>query len=316
MEKDARIGSVSIVGAGRAGSVIAGVCGEAGIRVKGIATLHREDGERLSGKLPMKPVVRGALNGGDSWGAAQDSDCIILAVPDDEIESVTRNLVGSLEYSEMEDTFPAVVHLSGFHGVDVLGAAAEKGHPVGCIHPLRVMSVDNAENGGGGLNCPVAVEADRVLIPILMRFVKEIGGKPFVMKSGNRTAYHAAATMAANGSSVLISVAVKLMMEAGVESKLAIEGITGLVKSAVEHARMVGPDRSLTGPASRGDAETVDGHFLFLKSWEDDRGRSVGLYREITRIAVNIALDRGDLDKTAALGVLRVIGVDNENFDD
>jgi predicted short-subunit dehydrogenase-like oxidoreductase (DUF2520 family) len=79
--------------------------------------------------------------------------------------------------------------------------------------------------------------------------------RPFEIADADRTAYHAAASMAANFLVTLESAAARVAASAGVQRELLVP----LVRAAVERWAVEG-DASLTGPIARGDEGTVARH--------------------------------------------------------
>jgi predicted short-subunit dehydrogenase-like oxidoreductase (DUF2520 family) len=93
---------------------------------------------------------------------------------------------------------------------------------------------------------PRAVAAARELTDAL-------GMQPVVLADTDRTAYHAAASMASNFLVTLEAAAECLAGTAGVERALLVP----LVRASVENWAALGPEPALTGPVARGDDDTV-----------------------------------------------------------
>ena len=284
-----KIKSISIVGAGKAGETIAILAAAQGLIIRAVSSLYPEDAESLASRLKPAPAVFGPPSGEEDFDILLDADCIFLSVPDWCITGVAADITSA--GSQIVPRGRIVCHMSGYFGPDLLSSLEEAGWSTGCFHPLKVLGT--VEDETQKLLCPVAVSGSKNATAGLVILAEELGGNPFIINDSDRILYHAAASMAANGASVMIAFATELMESTGLSPEEARQGILNLVESAVSRARADGPRNSLTGPASRGDAEVVAGHFAAL-SRRDDTVAS--LYRTISLGAIQIARARGDLD--------------------
>ncbi len=178
--------------------------------------------------------------GDDPAGAAHGVDILFIATPDDQVEQVASRVV------PVEST--VVVHLSGSLA---LGALAS--HPrCGSLHPL--VPLPTPELGAERLRSGIAfaVAGD----PITRMLAVALGGSPVAVGDDRRVAYHAAATIAANHLVALIGQVERVAASAG----LPLEAFAGLARAAIDDAFALGPRRALTGPAARGDWDTIEHH--------------------------------------------------------
>jgi predicted short-subunit dehydrogenase-like oxidoreductase (DUF2520 family) len=153
------MGTIRIIGAGRAGTSLA----------RALRTL----GDDVDG-----PLGRDA----DLSIAARGVDVLVLAVPDDELTHVAAAVT--------PDPHCCVLHLSGSLGLDVL-APHER---TASLHPL--VPLPNASVGAqrllGGVT--VAVAGD----PAATELAQRLGARLVHVDDEDRAAYHAAACVAAN----------------------------------------------------------------------------------------------------------------------
>ena len=98
-----------------------------------------------------------------------------------------------------------------------------------------------------------------------------------------KTRYHAAVSMASNHVIGLLSMAVKMLEEAGIESTAAYEMLTPLVKNNVEAALKYGCEQALTGPIERNDLGTVRHHLEVLS--EEQKAVYDAIGTELVRIS-------------------------------
>ena len=79
-----------------------------------------------------------------------------------------------------------------------------------------------------------------------------------------RARYHAAAAVAANHTVALMAHLEELALAAG----LSLDDYLPLVRNAVDDVARAGARASLTGPASRGDSQTIDAHLVAIPTEE------------------------------------------------
>jgi predicted short-subunit dehydrogenase-like oxidoreductase (DUF2520 family) len=218
--------------------------------------------------------------------AARGVDLVIIATPDDAIASVAAEVV------PVPTT--AVIHLSGSLGLEVLGAHPRRGS----LHPL--VPLPNATVGAERLRsgATFAVAGD----PVTRRMAHALGGRAVEVDDEDRVVYHAAASIAANHLVALIGQVERLAASVG----LPLEAFAGLLHAATDDALALGPSRALTGPAARGDWDTVERHRAALSGLAGHRTElaaydaMVGLAR---RLSLDAAAGRAPGDTTRTLAV-------------
>jgi predicted short-subunit dehydrogenase-like oxidoreductase (DUF2520 family) len=281
---------VAVIGAGRVGTALAVLLARAGHRV--VAASGREASrERVARFLPGVPFL-GASE------AAERGEVVLVAVPDDAIGSVVRELAGA-------DALAAgawVVHLSGAARIGVMAPARDAGaRPLG-FHPLQTFpDVQRALDRLAG--CVVAVTADDEEGEALgERLAVDIGAVPFRLADELRPLYHAAAVFASNYLVASSSVAVRLLGEAGVPDPVA--AMAPLQRATLGNVHELGPGAALTGPAVRGDAGTIAGNLEALAAHAPD---AVAPYVAMARVALDLAVDTGRLDDEDRAAVEEVL---------
>jgi predicted short-subunit dehydrogenase-like oxidoreductase (DUF2520 family) len=189
--------------------------------------------------------VLGALGRGAVVGAAAaGADVVVIATPDAAVATVA---------AAIEPVAATVVlHLSGSLGLDVLGRHPRRGG----LHPL--VPLPDPDRGAARLRSGVgfAVAGD----PVARSMALALGGQVVEVDDRSRAAYHAAASIAANHVVALMGQVERVAGEAG----LPLAVFSGLVGAALEDAMALGPAAALTGPAARGDWETIARHRAVL----------------------------------------------------
>jgi predicted short-subunit dehydrogenase-like oxidoreductase (DUF2520 family) len=185
-------------------------------------------------------TLASALRASDPHGrgyAGAGADVVLLCVPDAEIAAAAAAIGPG----------PLVGHCSGATGLAVLAP-----HEAFGLHPLMTVTHAGADFAGAG--CAVGATTPRAL-DVARRLAVALGMRPFEITDEDRTAYHAAASMASNFLVTLESAAARVAATAGIERSLLVP----LVRATVE-AWAVEGDASLTGPIVRGDEATVARH--------------------------------------------------------
>ncbi len=201
--------------------------------------------------------------GDDITDAANGVDVCIVAVPDGAIADVA---------AQVEPDDAVVVHLSGATSVGVLGEHRSAG-----LHPLA--SLADAERGAEILTSAYfAVGGD----PIAEEMAELLSGKWFRIDDEDRVLYHAAAAVASNHLGALLGQVERIAAEIGVP----FEAFVPLVWSSVQNVSELGPAAALTGPAARGDEETISAHLGELNErMPDEVAAYEALVAEARRLA-------------------------------
>lgn len=279
-------GQISVVGAGAVGTSLAALLKKAGYEIRGIST-RTED--RLTSALDFLdlPRSRGFLETGD-W--CYGVDLLLITVPDDIIGPVAE----SLAEKELTNQETLAVHCSGAHGAgELLGPLMVNGTRIGAFHPLQTVP-DPAAGTKSIPGCWIALDGKPEVIDELKQIVRSIDARPFVVPEKHRTLYHAAAVFACNYTIALISIAEQLMETSAGEVEHPLDPLTPLIEKSINNALTTSPSEILTGPAVRGDVETLRRHLHSLKE-EDDRLPSC--YLELSIQCLNMAVESGRLDE-------------------
>jgi predicted short-subunit dehydrogenase-like oxidoreductase (DUF2520 family) len=191
-----------------------------------------------------------------------DVDLILLTVPDTAIASVARSIA---------PTDAVVAHVSGACGLEIL-APHER---VGSIHPL--MSLPDSATGSRRLldRCTFAIEGD----PLMADLAADLGGRSIEVSGPQRALYHATAAIAANHLTALCAQVKSLAAEVGVP----VDAYWTLMSTTLENIADVGPAAALTGPAARGDWNTIRTHLDALPT-DDDRRLYLALCEHAARL--------------------------------
>ncbi len=183
----------------------------------------------------------------DVGNAAADVDLLIIAVPDDDIADVAASVT---------PTRAVVAHMAGAKTLAVLRPHDR----VASIHPLASLPdpITAARRLTSGIAFAVAGE------PIVADLVDALGGEPFEVPDHQRTRYHATAAVAANHLTVLCGQVERLAASVGIP----VDRYWDLMASTLETIKAGSAKSALTGPAARGDNETIQAHLSDLPAEE------------------------------------------------
>ncbi len=185
-----------------------------------------------------KALVRASARFDGPFGRGFDGqgyDAVLLAVPDAQITpSADKVLPGRL-----------VGHCSGACGLALLS-----GHEAFGLHPLMTVTKAGASFSGAG--AAVAGSTPRALA-FARSLASELGMTAVEIHDEDRSAYHAAASIASNFLITLEDAAEHLLATAGADRIILVP----LVRAALENWATLGGPAALTGPIARGDEATV-----------------------------------------------------------
>jgi len=186
--------------------------------------------------------------GADVRAALLGVDLLVVATPDGAIARVAAAVE--------PDEHGVIAHMAGAQGLDVLAPHVRRAS----LHPLVALpdAALGAERLSSGAWFAVAGDA------LVRRAAEDLGGRCLEVPDAQRTLYHAAAVIASNHLVALLGQVERVAQGAGVP----LEAYLDPVRETVENVAALGPARALTGPAARGDGETLARHRAALDAAE------------------------------------------------
>lgn len=220
-------------------------------------------GKRLRSKgLPIAQVIsrtaENAENVADilrsTWSdqladVLPDADWIIVAVRDDAIETVSASLSAYVEDA-------LVTHTSGGTAGAVLAPFFKN---YGVFYPLQSFSLEHTPIWSKIPFCVDANSDDALLF--LKKMAKTIGNLVYQVTDEQRAHLHVAAVFANNFANRCFAIAETLLDE----QDLPFELLHPLMEETLAKALQDSPSRMQTGPAMRGDLDTLQRHLELLK---------------------------------------------------
>uniref|UniRef100_UPI0040480A37 Rossmann-like and DUF2520 domain-containing protein n=2 Tax=Roseivirga sp. TaxID=1964215 RepID=UPI0040480A37 len=177
----------------------------------------------------------------------------ILAISDDAIEEVASAM-----------TLPQdaiLAHTSGSVNMSTLGYAQTKN--IGVFYPIQTFSKGKKVSFN---ELPIGIEGDNDFTEsILRRLGSSISTKTLVMNSQARKNLHLAAVFACNFTNHMLTISKEIMGHKGLDFNL----LAPLIEETLSKSLQIGPENAQTGPAKRGDFETLDKHYEALSKSEE-----------------------------------------------
>ena len=268
--------AIAIAGAGRVGQALGRLLRERGETLAAIASRDLEHAARAAEFVGgVRPIGYSEV--------PRYAERVIIAVPDDAI----GNVAGILARAGMRAG--VALHTSGARGLDALVQLQDAGVECGSLHPLQ--TVANPDEGVRVLpGVAYAVDGATGALAWAEQLVAVLGGIVLRIPAESRALYHAAAVVSSNYLVALVSAAVMLMREAGVDEATARRALEPLARTSIENAFRLGPEQALTGPIMRGDSETVGNHLQMLAQLG---ASDAVLYRAAGLATLKIARRRG-----------------------
>ena len=244
----------------------------AGHHVVAVVSRHLRSAKKLAYRLQWAEPGTSL----DFSGTA--ADVVVLAVADKALGEVVR-----------EATFPSaslVVHTSGTQPLAVL-AEADLVRGIGVLYPLQTFSKAKPVDIR---TVPFCVEGgDFVSQEQVERLARSLSEQVQVVSSAERKVLHLAAVFACNFTNHLLGIGFELLQNTGLPPHL----LHPLIRETVDKALAFPPFSVQTGPAVRGDEETMAEHLRLLSSAPGYQQ----LYRLLSERIQRQAGERGEAEK-------------------
>jgi predicted short-subunit dehydrogenase-like oxidoreductase (DUF2520 family) len=281
--------SVSIIGPGNWGSSLAQALVAAGVQLDEVIV--------PTGRASRPGAPRPRVSPQTTLDRARlEADVLWLCVPDAVIAQVTHRLVKRVvkRVGERPLQGQIVVHSSGALSSTVLQEAARAGASVASVHPVMSFPTRTPVALDG---VPFGVEADATSRRTLNAIVRQIGGRPFAVKTANKALYHAIGVLS---SPLLVSHLVAAQQTAalaGFTSREARRLIEPIARATLDNFFLGGARKSFSGPIARGDVQTIRLHLQAL----EPHPILAGVYRSLALYALDALPAPGRKELRASL---------------
>ncbi len=238
---------IAIVGPGRVANHLAPAFKGKGIEITGIYGRDADDTAKLARKVEA-PVIQ-------DIGKRINADLILLCVSDDSIGEISAQLSSSNK--------AIVAHTSGAVPMSAIPESLRRG----VFYPLQSFSADKNIVWD---NVPFCIEAEHNEdVNLLGSVAEKLSNKIYILSSEQRKSLHLAAVFANNFANLMFEFSEELLEKADIDRSI----LHPLILETANKVLMQRASESQTGPASRGDVETIRAHRELLG--EDNTYRTI-----------------------------------------
>ncbi|HMI06821.1 MAG TPA: DUF2520 domain-containing protein [Flavobacterium sp.] len=182
-----------------------------------------------------------------------EADVYIIAVSDDAIAAVSK----SLPFRNR-----LVLHTSGSVSIDALSS----NNLNGVFYPLQTFSKNKAVDFR---QIPICIESSSPeMYPLIEKLARSISDTVFKIDSQQRNALHVSAVFVNNFTNHLYKIGNDICIEHGIPFEI----LKPLISETAEKVMVLSPSEAQTGPAKRGDSNTIKKHLEFLS---DENQRNI-----------------------------------------
>ncbi|NBB88997.1 MAG: DUF2520 domain-containing protein [Bacteroidetes bacterium] len=193
-----------------------------------------------------------------------DADVYLLSISDDAVKEVASALPQKIKDEKI------VVHTSGVHTLEIFDAHIK--YP-GVLYPLNTFTEGKAINWK---ETPVYISgSSEQTLTVLTSLAKKISNKVFAISDRQKRILHLSAVMVNNFPTHLFQLANRLLNEKDLE----FDHLLPLIRTMVANAESGDLEKILTGPAVRGDQQTIDRHLDLLEKHEEVKN----IYKTLTK---------------------------------
>jgi len=258
-----------IIGAGKVGTALAKHFYSCGIQIDQVVD------SKLTNARSLASMVKAKSFSSDLFLIPQTTNLICISVQDRNIKSVVNNLAdGKNKFSSVY-----IFHTSGSETSEVLYPLKKLGSQILSFHPLFSFASRKIEYDLS--NVFFAIESDsKIASNFAKRLCKEINANSIIIQKEEKALYHAFAVFISNYLTVILAQAEKSLLSK--ESKIKINNLyKPLIDSTLRNIEILGVREGLTGPAKRGDRETIKNNIGALQKYSPELTK---VYKEFAKI--------------------------------
>ena len=277
---------VALAGAGNVGTAVAQLLSRKGHEVVAVASRSTDSALKASRRLDADIYRIEDLPG---------ADIVLIGASESAIPEVDEMVSGNVQPGSY------VCHFAGALGPSILAGSLASGASACAIHPVQAIysvdaGIERLPGSAWGVTCSDPGAEERMVEII----DEDLHGFPVVVPEELRPIWHAAAVVTSNGIAALLAIGEAMLAEIGFEDPARVLG--PLATGTVENARRGGGGaKTLTGPAVRGETETIERHLDALGERTSVQGER---YRAVMTLIVHAARDAGRIDGATATSMI------------
>lgn len=270
--------SIGFVGAGTLGRGLALALDAVGCEVLAVSSRTRASAEWIAERID------GCAAFDTAQEVANNCDLVFVTTPDGAIADVAS----SVEWRSGQ----GVAHCCGASSIELLESSAAAGASVGAMHPFQTFAALSApEEAARRLSgVTFAVSATGWLEDYLPSLARRLDGRAINIPDELRPLYHTSAVLACGYVGTLLDAAIGLWTHMGFADEDGTQAVAPLARATIEAIASAGPVSAVTGPAVRGDADTIAAHLSLLS---EHAPHLATLYRELTLASIPLARRKG-----------------------
>lgn len=258
--------TVSIIGLGRFGKVFYRALCQNGVQVTSVVSKKDPKSLQLSPDSSQNTYVFKTIEEATIFG-----ELVVLCVPDDEIRAVTHQLYDHLVHQQKAKStgLPKfVVHVSGAKNSEDLAKLEDIGIMTGSLHVMQTFT--ESTNIDVFKNTSLSVEGADAVVDVLGELGAELGMTAEIISKEEKTARHLAGVFVSNFMSALVLSASEVISPYQNEAQpFILEKYASLMRTSLDNILKNGVPGATTGPAIRGDIETIQNHLNVLQNNKD-----------------------------------------------
>ena len=284
--------SVTIIGAGAMGRVLAMRLRERGYPVLAVISKTRSRAETLAHEV-------GARIASDSLhDLPAESRLIVCCIPDGKLDEVASRL-SRLAHPWRKTV---VLHTSGALPAGVLQPLSDEGARTLSFHPLQALTATSGPDALEGVYA--GIEGDPPSLAAGIELAVGLGMRYLILSAEAKPRYHLAASVVSNYLVTLNAIVQQILQSLDIDRATAQEVMAPLIKGTLANLADSSPEDALTGPIVRGDLETVHKHGLALRR---HLPHLIPIYASLAMETVTLAVRSSRLDPARAEEMLALL---------
>ena len=275
---------IGFVGAGTLGRGLALALDAVDCDVVAVSSRTRASADWLAERITDPMTDRRCVALDTAQDVADACDLVFITTPDGAIAEVAAGVNWR--------SGQGVAHCCGAASIELLDPADNAGAAVGAMHPFQTFAAlsDPTEAARRLSGVTFAVTATGWLEDYLPSLAELLDGRAITIPDELRPLYHASAVLACGYVGTLLDAAISLWTGMGYTEADGVAAVAPLARATVEAIAAAGPVNAVTGPAVRGDADTIAAHLALLS---ERAPHLLTLYRELTLASIPLARAKG-----------------------
>ncbi len=283
---DRRRPSITLVGPGNLGRVLALALHAAGYRIDEVVSRDAPESRKRGRALARQVGARTATYA----DARLASEIVWLCVSDDAIAPTASALAARADWNRK-----IALHSSGARSSRELEPLGRRGAAVGSLHPMQTFVRTSRATLAG---VSFAVEGDPAAVRAGRRVARDLGGSVFTIRPEAKVLYHAIGSFCSPMIIATLSTAERIARAAGIPPAAAKRIMHPILQQTIANYLGKGPAAAFSGPINRANVNTIRKHLEALREVPGARDIYLALARSALRILP--VRDRGAVRKVLA----------------